>query len=95
MQELTIKFLKNSKEKIVMYTEYQIFTGYKDKNGREIFTGDTIEYLERDGTSHLAEVKFSIERGAYLHWLTWHPFRTDIKYWFSDQKEYIEVMENK
>ena len=93
MEELVLKIRKRSKWETISipYKEYKIFTGYADKKGRKIFTGDTFEYTERDGTKHSGEVVFSIEKGAYIHWNTWHPFRADIKFWFEDQKDYIEV----
>lgn len=96
MEELVLKIRKKSKWETlsIPYKEYKIFTGYADKHDRKIYTGDMFEYTERDGTKHSGEVSFSIERGAWIAWKTWRPYRTDIRYWFENQKEYIEVTSN-
>ena len=95
MEELRIKEINNGKiYKEVSFLEYKIFTGYRDKNNNTIYTGDEIEYTDRDGSKHRAEIKFSIESGTWLYWKTWHPFRKDLKYWLGEQKDNVELITN-
>lgn len=72
----------------------QIFTGFYDKHDRPIYTGDIIEYTDTEcGEDYVyqAEIKFSIQAGAWLHWKTWKPFRKDLSYWLLN-KDKVEIM---
>lgn len=96
MEEIILKSLdEDNVWYIHKYTDCQIYTGYNDKNNVQIFSGDTIEYTERDGSKHRAKINFSVERGCWLVWETWHPFRQELSYWFNNHGKYIEIIDEK
>ena len=71
---------------------YHLYTGYKDKNNKEIYTGDKIKYTDRSGQEYEAIIRFSVSGGAWLYWYTDMHFDKDINYWFTVEHYSIEVL---
>lgn len=97
-----LRVKKYDKEKQKFYSvdigdlndELAVYTGYKDKYDKEIYSGDRISYREDDGTLHTATVSFNLLNGFHIIW-NQIAYRNDIDYWFKTHKDNIKIIGNR
>ena len=72
--------------------ELSIYTGYKDKDETEVYSGDRFNFTKGD-VIHTGEIKYSLEKGFWIKW-DQMAYRNDVDFWFTEYKDNIKITGN-